>query len=155
MSKKFKKVSAFEIVPEVTECLKINVANHNLKKVTVYNCGLGNKKQDVAINFNPQSTFSTHVNLEGANTNAKVETLDSFAFEDVDFIKIDAEGFESFIIQGGLETIIKYKPVILYERKGHDLRYGFEKNSVLNILQEFGYVELKYIGSKNALIGVK
>ena len=155
MAKKFNKVCAFEIVPEVNECLKINLNKHNLKKVTVYDCGLGNKKQEVAINFNPQSTFSTHVNLEGNDTNAKVETLDSFAFEDVDFIKIDAEGFESFIIQGGIETIKKYTPVILYERKGHDLRYGFEKNSVLNILKQFGYTELKYIGSKNALIGIK
>lgn len=155
MSKKFEIVSAFEIVPQIIKCLKINVSEHNLKNVTVYNCGLGNKKDKVALNFDPTSTFSTHVNLEAQNKNASVETLDSFEFKNVDFIKIDAEGFESFIIQGGIKTIIRDKPVILYERKSHGLRYGFDHNSVLDFLKDYGYKELAHVGSKNRLIGVE
>lgn len=153
MSKKFKKVSSFEIVPDINHCLKLNVEKFSLKNVDVYDCGLGEAEKFVSLNFNPKSTFSTHVsnNLEG---DIKVKALDSFAFTEVDFIKIDAEGFESFIVNGGLRTIKKYLPVILYERKGHDLRYGFEKNAVLNILKIYGYKELQHIGSKNALIGV-
>jgi FkbM family methyltransferase len=153
MSKKFKKVSSFEIVPEVNECFKMNVKQFDLKNVDIYDCGLGNQEELVSLNFDPNKTFSTHVDTTSTG-NIKVKTLDSFKFENIDFIKIDAEGYETFIIQGAINTIVKYKPVILYERKGHSARYKQEKNSVLDILKEYGYKELEHIGSKNALIGV-
>lgn len=153
MSKTFKNVFSFEIVPEINTCFKMNMSAFDIKNVDIYDCGLGDNETTVALNFNPQSTFSTHVNKH-EDGNAKIKTLDSFNFTDIDFIKIDAEGFEPFIINGGIETIKKYSPVILYERKGHENRYGFNKNSVLEILKSYGYQELEYIGSKNALIGV-
>jgi len=156
MSKVFTKVSAFEIVPEINDCFKKNVKKFNLKNVEIYDYGLGEKKEKVSLNFNPESTFSTHVSTSTENTKkVNISTLDLFNFTDVDFIKIDAEGFEPFIINGGLKTILKYNPVILYERKGHEKRYGFKKNSVLDILSPYGYKELDYVGSKNALIGVE
>jgi len=153
LSKHFDHVSSFEIVPEINECFKMNVSKFNLDNVSVYDCGLGNKTEQVALNFNPTSTFSTHVNTEVLG-NALVKTLDSFNFKDVDFIKIDAEGYETFIVQGGLATIKKYTPIILYERKRHALRYNQSLNSVLEILSKYGYKELADVGSKNALIGI-
>lgn len=157
ISKIFSKVYAFEIVPDINFCLKENIKNLNMKNVVSYDCGLGDQETKVSLNFNSTSTFSTHVNDSENNNTDKVDIkkLDSFGFSDVDFIKIDTEGYEPFVIMGGLETIIKYKPVILYERKGHEKRYGMEKNSVLDILSKYGYKELENIGSKNALIGVR
>lgn len=154
MSKHFDTVSSFEIVPEINKCFKLNVNKFNLKNVDVYDCGLGNKEENVSLNFDPNKTFSTHVDPTSDKGNIKVKTLDSFNFKNVDFIKIDAEGYETFIIQGAIETIKKYKPIILYERKGHSARYNQEKNSVLEILKQYGYKELENIGSKNALVGV-
>lgn len=152
MAKKFSKVSAFEIVPEINDCFKKNMSKFGINNVDIYDCGLGEKETTVALNFNPQKTFSTHINSEDSG-DIKVKSLDSFNFSNVDFIKIDAEGFEPFIIKGGLETIKKYKPVILYERKGHEERYGYNKNSVLDILNSYGYANLAYIGGKNGIIG--
>ena len=154
MSKKFKSVHSFEIVNDIRYCLEQNVKNFKLDNVTVYDCGLGEIEDTVALNYNPTSTFSTHVayNEQG---DSLIKPLDRFNFQDVDFIKIDVEGFESFVIRGGLSTIEKYKPVILYERKIHATRYNNPVNGVLEILESFGYEELDYIGSKNALIGVK
>ena len=47
-------------------------------------------------------------------------------------------------------------PVILYERKEHPQRYGYSRDSVLDILEPFGYKMLKKLGrgEKNAVIGV-
>jgi FkbM family methyltransferase len=153
MSKYFDHVSSFEIVPEVNECFKLNAKKFKLNNVSIYDCGLGNKEETVALNFDSNKTFSTHVDPT-SHGNIKVKTLDSFEFKNVDFIKIDVEGYETFIIQGAIDTIKKYKPVILYERKGHSLRYNQEKNSVFDILKNYGYRELENVGSKNALIGV-
>jgi hypothetical protein len=44
----------------------------------------------------------------------RLETLDSFDLSP-DFIKIDAEGAESDVIQGGLQTIQRSRPVIMAE----------------------------------------
>ena len=153
LSKKFQKVSAFEIVPDVLECFKMNAKKFNLTNIDIYDCGLGNKEEKVALHFNPKKTFSTHVDRDSEGT-VSVKTLDSYNFTDVDFIKIDTEGFEHFIIEGALETITKYKPIILYERKGHSLRYNKPVSSVLDILAPLGYVELDRIDGKNGLIGV-
>ena len=49
-----------------------------------------------------------------------VKTLDSYNFTDVSFIKIDTEGSEFQIIQGGMQTIKEYKPVMFYEVKQKD-----------------------------------
>ena len=153
MSSQFTKISAFEIVPEILDCLKLNIENFNLSNVDIYDCGLSNKEELVSLNFESNKTFSTHVNKEEVG-NIKVNKLDFYNFEDVDFIKIDAEGFEPFIIEGGMETIKKYKPVILYERKGHSLRYNKPNTAVLDMLSSLGYKDLATIDKKNGLIGV-
>lgn len=41
--------------------------------------------------------------------------LDDFAFDDVDFIKIDVEGHEEKVIVGGWKTIAAYRPLLLVE----------------------------------------
>ena len=56
--------------------------------------------------------------VESDNTNKNrytLATLDSFQFERVDFIKLDVEGHELNVLKGGVNTILKYKPVILFE----------------------------------------
>jgi FkbM family methyltransferase len=44
-----------------------------------------------------------------------VRTLDSYAFEDVRVIKIDVEGSEMEVLQGGRETIHRYRPPLIVE----------------------------------------
>ena len=44
-----------------------------------------------------------------------LETLDSFQFDKIDLIKIDVEGHELNVLKSGEQTILKYKPVILFE----------------------------------------
>jgi FkbM family methyltransferase len=44
-----------------------------------------------------------------------VRTLDSYAFEDVRIIKIDVEGSELQVLEGGRETIERYRPALIVE----------------------------------------
>lgn len=44
-----------------------------------------------------------------------LETLDSFKFDKIDLIKLDVEGHELNVLKGGEQTILKCKPVILFE----------------------------------------
>lgn len=45
----------------------------------------------------------------------EVRTLDSYAFKDVRIVKVDVEGSEMQVLEGGRETILRHKPVLIVE----------------------------------------
>jgi FkbM family methyltransferase len=45
----------------------------------------------------------------------KLTTIDNMKIDDIGYIHCDAQGSENFIFSKGVETIKKYRPVILYE----------------------------------------
>lgn len=53
--------------------------------------------------------------LEATATSIDAITLDSLYLNQVDFMKIDVEGYESRVILGGLETIKAHLPTIILE----------------------------------------
>ena len=58
-----------------------------------------------------------------ATFTAEVRTIDSYEFDSVDLIKIDAEGEDDNVIEGARNTIEKHKPLIIIdtlERKNID-----------------------------------
>ncbi len=155
MSESFENVYSFEIEPSVRRCLEINMDKFGCDNVKVYPCGVGESNKLVGINFAPKGkTFGTHINND-ALPMTEIKSIDSFGFKDIDFIKIDAEGYEPYIIDGAIDTIKKYKPVILYERKGHEKRYGRGRHSVLKKLSKLGYKDLIDVGNKNGVIGIR
>jgi FkbM family methyltransferase len=63
------------------------------------------------------------------------KTIDSFEFEEITFIKIDVEGYNIPVINGMLETLKKYKPIIQLEEA-----YEKEVNEAVRaILFKLGY----------------
>ena len=68
----------------------------------------------------------------------KTRPLDSYEFDQVDFIKIDVEWHEYKVIEGAMATIQKFKPIIYLEC--HDM-------NVYPLLLSLGY---KFILANNA-----
>ena len=46
-----------------------------------------------------------------------IKTMDSYQLEQIDFIKIDVDGYEDLLLQGAKETIANNSPVINIEMK--------------------------------------
>jgi len=77
------------------------------------------------INMKTKIQLSESINIGGCklietnNSEQKnkytLETIDSFQFDKIDLIKIDVEGHELNVLKSGKQTILKYKPVILFE----------------------------------------
>ena len=76
------------------------------------------------INMKSQLFISETVNIGGCKlieinsnkiNNYSLRTIDSFNFDKIDLIKIDVEGHELNALKSAQETILKYKPVILFE----------------------------------------
>jgi hypothetical protein len=70
---------------------------------------------------------------------APIDTLDSLNLPALDLLYLDIEGFEMMAIIGGLETIVKFKPVIAIEDKGLSERYGYKQGQAEKFLASHGY----------------
>lgn len=138
LNEKFSKVYAFEIEPEVRECLKKNVEKFNLNNVIVYDYGLSDKEESVSLNY-LKNTFGTYVNRNVPGTHP-CRPIDTLELSNIDFFKIDCEGYEPFILKGAEDTIKKCKPVILMEEKNYSKKYyGTEGNLAVDLLLSWGY----------------
>jgi hypothetical protein len=66
-------------------------------------------------------------------------------FENVDFIKIDVEGYELPVVKGAVETITACKPNMVIEQKGNDRFYGQDRAAALSFLMGLGMKQLDVI----------
>lgn len=158
LSQKFNSVFSFELDPKIYDCLHENIiVRKKLTNVKIFNCGIGNVVEKVSISRG-KKTFGTHITPNEPG-NINVRPLDSFNIPgQISFIKMDVEGFEPQVIEGAYNLIKEHNPVILYERKGHQERYGYkDPDEPLRMLEDLGYVKYQDIGNarKNAVMGPK
>ena len=116
------RVDAFEPNPECYEIL--NAWGKNKKKVTIHQIALSNSSGSANLNIpiddegTEHDSSATIESVDFKNVRHQIDnlqTLDSFNFSSVDFIKVDVEGHESTLIDGALKTISSNKPVLLME----------------------------------------
>lgn len=113
----FQRVIAVEPVAEFRECLLRNVTAANLEIQPV---ALGSITAMINMIVTPDNTGHSHVDTASVGQGSiPMVTLDSLNLPQVDYIKIDCEGFENNIILGAQQTILKYRPVMVVEDKKH------------------------------------
>jgi FkbM family methyltransferase len=122
LAKEYKKVHAFELVPDVRHCLEKNMKKFKHDNVEIHPYGVGRYDEKIDVKFCPSSSFGTNIENRDIHHSAKtssmqIKSLDSLNLDRVDLIKIDAEGSEVSIIKGALNLIVKCKPVIIFEHK--------------------------------------
>ena len=109
----FNHTYAFDPIPQVRECYVKNITKSNY---TLYPYGLGKEEKKINVLNNPKETGNTHASDKG-NLDVEIKTLDSFNLENIDYIKIDAEGYEIEVVEGAKKLIEKCKPFIHIEAK--------------------------------------
>jgi FkbM family methyltransferase len=149
LSRHFAGVDAFEPQPLLQECLRANVDAAN---VTLHGIALGAHEGATMAEFDPANTGMSHL-VEGTGGAIPVRRLDDFAFDDVDFIKLDAEGYELFVLQGGVETLRRNRPVVLVEQAEWNARYGVEYLAAVSFLESLGARQLARLSNYDFLLG--
>ena len=97
-----------------------------------------NDKTGHASMESPGHSGLAHISEQGQGTRIKTTTLDDLDFESPDLIKIDAEGAEEKILQGGCRFLAEHHPMILFENR--PARFGDEEClAVLVMLEELDY----------------
>ena len=132
----FEKVYAFEPVEIFRECFKKNIPHGNVELLPV---ALGNENGFVSMNVELENTGATHVS---SNTNdldkVELKKLDDYELTDVDFIKIDVEGYENQVVLGAKETLLRNKPIIIVEQKGFSDRFNETQFEAVDTLKSYG-----------------
>jgi len=77
--------------------------------------------------------------------------LDSLDFPEIDYIKIDCEGFENKILSGAEITIKKYRPIIVIEDKKHKDVGHTDTASALDTLLGWGARVLQTVNNDHIL----
>ena len=127
------KVIGFEPDIEMYAKAKKNIALNNFKNILLIDKGLGNETMRLKL-------YRVHENNPGMNrildsgqidcnydfTEIEVIKLDDFTrdnnIEKIDLIKIDVEGYEFNVIQGGIEVLKKMRPIFFVELVDRNLR---------------------------------
>ena len=128
LAQNFKKVYAFEPIPKHIDCWKQNMLPWKDNSI-LYEVALGHKNGTVEIQVPDlgnsgmaaivqpwlEHTDAWENGINSSKIEVPVRTLDSYEFDQVDFIKIDVEWFEVQFLKGAKNTIRKHKPVIYLE----------------------------------------
>ena len=143
----FDKIIAFE--PNIEACKELSKvvlekAPIHKDKIEVKNIALSNYDGKLEVEF---GWTNPNFYIEPYKDNAQCTIIDSFNFKDVDFIKIDVEGEEFNVLMGAINTIKKYRPIILYEDKKNTsqlvkkgITYEENHKNINDFFENIGYI---------------
>jgi len=141
----FKHVYAFEPMNEVRECYIKNIVKDNY---TLYPYGLGSVEKKVKIQYEPNESGNTFITPSG-NREIEVYPLDRFEFNKIDYIKIDAEGYEIEVCKGAIKLIERDKPFIHIEMKKKVMnKVGLTQNTIYDFFESINYKQVLAVKSE-------
>jgi FkbM family methyltransferase len=135
LASKFGRVVTFEPDPVNFRALVHNTST--AKNILALPCALGNRGGTWCDLEREAGNAGAHQVTMGDV--APVVTLDSLNLPALDLLYLDIEGFEMMAIQGALDTIVRFKPVIAIEDKGLSERYHYKQGAAEQFLATHGY----------------
>jgi len=149
LAKHFKMVHAFEPMEQFRECWKRNVTADG---VMIHPIALGARDGFVSMRYDPADSGGTHVkSAEFAGDAAgavAMMRLDDLDLSEIDFVKIDCEGYEHLVTDGARESLLRWKPCVIVEQKAHKLgpNFGIQGQPAVAMLHGMGAALRQEIG---------
>lgn len=141
----FKEVYTFEPNELNYYCLNINCTDDGYHK---FYGGLGNDTKPLSISNGPNHNVGMYkiINQPG---NIPMYLIDDLNLQKCDLIHLDIEGYEINALDGGKNTINKFKPVIIVEKSNdtivddylQSMGYSVYKKLKMDIIYTYGNLE--------------
>ena len=142
----FETVQAFEPAPDLYEALKRNLVKYPdaQAKLSVVGEEIGETYLTLYTKFGQLSHVeSGHLTTKKYRKVGPIKqiTIDSLNLNNVDFIKIDVEGFEGPVVNGAKKTLLRCKPAVLVEQAGNEEKnFGRTVNEASVFLESLGMI---------------
>jgi len=148
-------VFAFEPGSTNRRNLEIGRVANDLRNLGVSACALSDQERPGWLQLSSSGELNTLTELESDSQGAervRVTTLDAQEREQcwpaIDFVKIDAEGQEHYILKGGRHFLERQSPLLMLE-----VKHGTEKGPDLRpVLQSMGYASFRLLGDSSFLV---
>jgi FkbM family methyltransferase len=151
-SRLFKTVIAFEPNMSSFNFFKENISLNNCTNVSVTRKGVADKNGFCKIAYhNEVNSGCVYIKDCGKDDENAIEVVkldDVEHTSPVDFIKIDTEGSELFVLEGARSIISKYHPLICVETNDCSSKFfGYGKERIFEFMESLGYVVLNDDGN--------
>lgn len=160
LSKKCKEVWSFEAQKETHDCLTVSLSINNCN-ARAHHVALGAHEGTAIIHqISEDGGGSTirHDVVLASGQQVKLEeevpmrTLDSYEIKNIDFMKIDVEGFELEVLKGASETLKNNNfPPFIFEA-WQDEWYKSDKDALIKYIKELGYKVHQLSGANNMFL---
>lgn len=148
MLRDFEAVVAFEPVPELFACLRLNAGRAG-GRANLVPAAVGAYSGEATIEMAADNTGHTQLRQpheKPGKHRVLVTTLDKAFPADFDMvvslIKIDVEGMEYDVLRGGADLIRSHRPVVVIEQKaGNAEHFGHAQFAAKELLQSWGAEE--------------
>ena len=153
LAEKFKHVYAFEPHPDNNECYKKNLNEYN--NYTLYEIAVSNVSNKILeLYVSPDECGNASLNnfgvMEGTTDRkieavslktipVKVDKIDDYNLKDIGFIKVDCQNHEQEVVEGAIQTIDKYSPVLCLELPVRNKKEVDYRNYLINYLKKYRY----------------
>ena len=135
---------AFEPQRIIHQQLNSNLILNNIFNAITYQIALGDGTQS-STTMSPVDYESSWVNIGDTSIGVggeevSIYKLDDFEFTQVNFIKMDVQGYELFTLEGAKELLLNYHPNLFIEIESHQLiKFSISEDQLINYIKSFGY----------------
>ncbi len=150
------RVIAFEPAPDTFKSLQSNILLNECTNITAVNAGISSRKETLVMNtsqyYDAWNTLAdsrlleNNASLFNGKVNIEVESLDQYltdndiAKSEISFVKIDVEGWEQFVFEGGRNFFENYAPVLMIEFDDNNTRAaGYHCCDLYDQVEKLGY----------------
>jgi FkbM family methyltransferase len=155
------KVFSIEPSPVTYKRLVNNISLNSFDNMTPINKGLSNEEGELSLyisnnGYDAWNSFAAvDSNKVQSTVNVPVTTMDKLLKDyninrdTVSLVKIDVEGWEKFVLQGGRSFLTQFTPVVMMEfTEANTFSAGYLVQEIYDIMVEMGYNWYKYEKSK-------
>jgi FkbM family methyltransferase len=134
------RVIAFEPNPKIYTYLKGNVLLNKCKNITLHNCAVGDRNDDVYISnrkWDDQNRIIPQggIKISMTTLDKKLESIHRC----IKLLKIDVEGYEKFVFMGAKNTLSKCEYIYFEVYEPNYLTMGYTSKELFSYLRDFGF----------------
>ncbi len=144
------KVICFEPAPETYRRLNENIELNHIKNIESRNVGLSDKDDELKFyisdtgfdawnSFAPTNDYKLRksIDIKVSTLDKELENLDKSTIK---LIKIDVEGWEKFVLQGGKSFFENYSPIVMVEfTEENTFNAGYCTHEIFYEMEKLGY----------------